>query len=296
MGLGDWRAQRRWRREMERRLRELELEDRRLDADGHQIHRPEGAPVPLPRGHHRSRPRRERRTTGPVLPGLLVVAVIMAGVFLLDPSASGQRLRDLVGFGPEPVDGDGSYAFVVTQPGSSEPVSWNPCRPIRYVVNPDGAPPEWESLVRESTAEIADASGFRFEDTGTSEERDFDDRTDGLGRPQPVLIGWADEDEVPGLAGRVAGLGGSTYVERDRHRTYITGSVVLDAELFADLADDRGGHELMRAILVHELGHVVGLDHVDDENELMYRDNIGQTELGPGDLEGLARLGAVPCT
>ena len=40
---------------------------------------------------------------------------------------------------------------------------------------------------------------------------------------------------------------------------------------------------------------MVGLDHVDSDDELMYEDNIGQTDLGPGDLEGLAKLGAVDC-
>jgi hypothetical protein len=301
VSFADRRAQRRFRREMERRLREMELEDRRLDADGHQIHRPEGAPVPLPRGRHVSPSRRrEPRQHGAVIPGLLVVAVIMTGVFLLDPSESGRRLRELTGFDGRlgdrvAAEGDGVYAFVATQPGSTEPVSWNPCRPIRYVVNPDGAPDTWPTLVGDSIAAISAATGFRFEDTGTSEERDFDDRTEGLGRPQPVLIGWADAEEIPRLAGDVAGLGGSTYVERAGRRTYITGSIALDSDLFAELAREDGGEDLMRAIITHELGHVVGLDHVRDPNELMFVDNVGQTELGPGDLEGLARLGAVDC-
>lgn len=285
---------------MERHLRELEQRDEQLrfeDTSG--LHRPEGAPVPLPRGRAQ-RPRRERRRHGPVVPGLLVVGVIIVGVFLLDPSASGQRLRELVGFDDrlsDVVDGGegGDYAFSATQPGSDEPVSWNPCRPIEYVVNPADAPDGWQDLLGRSIREIEEATGFRFEDTGTSDERDFEDRTDALGRPQPVLIGWADEEEVPRLEGDVAGLGGATYVERNRHRTYVTGSVTLDSELFAELADERHGEELMRAITTHELAHVVGLDHVDDKNELMYRDNVGQTELGPGDREGLSRLGSVPC-
>jgi hypothetical protein len=46
---------------------------------------------------------------------------------------------------------------------------------------------------------------------------------------------------------------------------------------------------------VHELAHVVGLGHVAEPMELMFVDNSGQVELGPGDREGLARLGSVPC-
>lgn len=288
---------------MERRLRELDRLDQGLEQDlglgESQVHRQVGPPVPLPAGRRRSRA--ERKPRGPVVPGLMIVLLIMVGVFLIDPSESGRRLRELVGFDGRlgelvgiPQDG-GEYAFATTQPGSDEPVSWNPCRPIRYVVNPDGAPDGWEELVDRSVSDIADATGFRFDDTGTSDERDFDDRIDGLGRPRPVLIGWADENEVPRLAGDVAGLGGSTYIERHRNRTYVTGSVILDTDVFDDLEGRRRGDDLMRAIITHELAHVVGLDHVDDPDELMFEDNIGQTELGPGDLEGLARLGAVDC-
>ena len=50
------------------------------------------------------------------------------------------------------------------------------------------------------------------------------------------------------------------------------------------------------SILLHELGHLVGLDHVDDWTELMHgggEPNI--IDFGPGDLTGLARLGQGEC-
>lgn len=280
---------------MERHLAELARRDEGLRLDpGPQAHRPDGTPVPLPRSRRGGRPPRVRKERGPVVPGLLVVAVILVGVFLLDPSANGQRLRELVGFGGTP-EGEGAYAFAATQAGSAAPVTWNPCRDIEYVVNPAGAPDAWRGLVDGAIREVEDASDFEFADDGTTDDRDFDDRTDVSGRALPVLIGWADEEEVPRLEGDVAGLGGSSYVQRGGRRTYVTGSVTLDSELFAELDDERNGEELMRAIVVHELGHVLGLDHVDDADELMYADNVGQTELGPGDREGLARLGDGGC-
>jgi predicted Zn-dependent protease len=55
------------------------------------------------------------------------------------------------------------------------------------------------------------------------------------------------------------------------------------------------GRENVQAVVMHELGHVLGLDHVDDPGELMHGENVGQTEFGPGDRAGLTALGAGRC-
>jgi hypothetical protein len=55
------------------------------------------------------------------------------------------------------------------------------------------------------------------------------------------------------------------------------------------------GRDLARAVVMHELAHVVGLDHVDDPGELMHDQNVGTLDFGPGDLEGLAALGSGSC-
>ena len=43
-------------------------------------------------------------------------------------------------------------------------------------------------------------------------------------------------------------------------------------------------------VVLHELGHVMGLDHVKVEGELMEGAGGGVTDFGPGDLEGLRIL------
>jgi hypothetical protein len=51
----------------------------------------------------------------------------------------------------------------------------------------------------------------------------------------------------------------------------------------------------VRAVILHELGHLVGLGHVADPNQLMSETNYGLHDFGPGDQEGLARLGGGTC-
>ena len=115
--------------------------------------------------------------------------------------------------------------------------------------------------------------------------------------PTPVLIAWATEDEWPALAGSVVGEAGavSQVLARSGPR-FVTGQVVLDA---ADLAHEPGdavGAEQVRLVALHELGHLVGLGHVDDPTQLMHAEtSLGLTGFGAGDLRGLHELGSGEC-
>ncbi|MHA7292483.1 matrixin family metalloprotease [Arthrobacter sp. HLT1-21] len=69
----------------------------------------------------------------------------------------------------------------------------------------------------------------------------------------------------------------------------------LDAPHLNEIIQYPGGRDHVRAIIVHELAHVVGLDHVDDPTQLMHEGTNGLTTLSDGDRAGLALLGAGPC-
>ncbi|WP_110183025.1 matrixin family metalloprotease [Nocardioides solisilvae] len=258
----------------------------------------EEQPAPEPGGHRRGG---ERRPGSALLGGLLVVTMLLGGVFLLAPGADRDDLRRLLGMeqdrlsAPLPVrSGSGTFKFLHTQRGSDEPVSYSPCRPVRYVVNPEGAPRDHLELVQGSVRRIEEATGLVFEYAGETTSRNFLARA--LDRSDPVLVGWATPEELPDLAGDVAGVAGSTMVSRGAgRREFVTGMVALDRDTFHELMGSPSGRAHAAAIMDHELGHLVGLDHVDDRGELMHPRGATQGRFGPGDLEGLARLGGVSC-
>jgi hypothetical protein len=186
--------------------------------------------------------------------------------------------------------GGPDYAFL-RMSDTGQPAHWDHCQPIYYVVNPLHAPPNWESIVQEAVNATVDASGFDFRDTGTTEDRQFNPTARGFATP--VLIGWASASEVPILSGGIDGYGAFASYLRGDQLEATAGAVVLDAGAYAQMGRTDSKDEVF--ILAHELGHVLGLDHVDDIDEVMYRRYAGQERFGSGDIEGFEVLHDLPC-
>ena len=197
----------------------------------------------------------------------------------------------------------GSTAFVLQEsPDPDQPfVAYDPCRPIHYVVRPDLAPPGTDQLIQQSVAAVSAATGLQFVYDGLTSEAPSKDREayqpDRYGKKwAPVLIAWSTPEEAPDLGGRVAGIGGSSSIQvQGEPYVYITGQVQLDAPALTETLAFPDGSALVRAIIMHELAHVVGLDHVNDPTQLMYQENSGQLDFGAGDRAGLALLGTGKC-
>ncbi len=273
-------------RDTERRLRELD----RLDAKY-------GLGAPLSRQRV---PKDWRKIVVPVAALALTLVTVVAV-----PGLAPVSLRSAFGLGPHrlghppAVDTSGAYSFVVKQTGTgSQPVTWDPCKPIHYEVNIADGPPDAVGLVDGAISDVSRATGLTFENDGLTDARPRWKSSDlpFLAAHRPVLISWATESEVSQLAGRVAGIGGSLpQPARDGRLHYVTGGVTLDSASFAAMNQRPDRRALQRAIVLHELGHLVGLAHVSDQTELMNADNDGQLDYGPGDREGLAKLGSGPC-
>ena len=231
-----------------------------------------------------------------------MTAVLVTLVVLLFPSGPMESVRRTLGLGSEralpapPIeDLGGVYAFTMTQQGSDEPVGWDPCEPIRYQVNPTDEPAGGRQLIERALARASAATGLTFEDEGSTDKRPFTAQFVPIGTDRPVVIGWATPAEFPELAGDIAGLGGGAAEQGGLgRRYYVTGGVALDTDVFT-AAEIAIRQQTLEAIVLHEIAHVVGLNHVNEPTELMAATNSGQIDFGPGDREGLARLGSLPC-
>ncbi len=283
----------------------------------------------LRRQERRERGGRADRRQIRVAIGLVVVVALLAGVgFALlrrnDPEPSTTTASDRspttqarpegyppatkeaskpLGTPPSLPAATGPFEFLVTQPKTKEPVTWDPCRPLRYVINPDGAPAGGAELIRDAVTRTAAATGLQFEYVGSTTEKWSKEREafqpDRYGQEwAPALIAWGTEKDVPGLAGYIAGMSGGDPqydLEHQNRELYVSGSSVLDAhDLGAMIA--AGKVDLARAVIQHEMGHLVGLDHVADPTQIMYSETTPQVlDWGAGDLRGLHAVGTGDC-
>jgi hypothetical protein len=190
--------------------------------------------------------------------------------------------------------GTGSYAFLRTT-SDGDPITWDHCTAIRYQVNPDGAPENWRELVDGAFDEIAAKSGFVFLDAGETANRTLAGTFNpGATRGEPILIIWSSQGRLHDLQGDTVGLGGGAVLEVRGIPRFVTGAIALDAESHSRTYDAMPTRT-QQLILMHEIGHVLGLDHVNDQRQLMNAGYVGQESLGKGDIAGLQALHAVPC-
>jgi hypothetical protein len=202
-----------------------------------------------------------------------------------------------------PPASNGSSAYVLQKsPDPGQPfAAYDPCRPVHYVVRPDNAPPGTERLIEQAVSVVSAASGLQFVYDGATAEAPSKTREtfqpDRYGKQwAPVLIAWSTPEESPDLMGKVAGTGGSSYAHiPGEPYVLVAGQVTLDAPGLQEILSRSDGSLLVRAIIMHELAHVLGLDHVDDPTQLMYEENTGQFDFAAGDRAGLALLRTGSC-
>lgn len=233
--------------------------------------------TPIPR-------RRGGRAIALVVTLSIVASTVFAGVAVL--------LRDALRPAGEPWEHE---FLAVLEDG--EPLRWNPCEPIHYVVNPGRSPEGSIDDVHEAVDRVSEATGISFVYDGLTDERLTGHRTVYQpsrypGRWAPVLIAWVDPD-TSDISFRD---GEHTAAAVAKPLLPTTGGDVIVSGWIAMSEDDPNppGFDLpgqQGPTLLHEWGHIVGLGHVEADGQLMEPSGGFMRDFGPGDLAGLEQLG-----
>jgi hypothetical protein len=194
----------------------------------------------------------------------------------------------------DPADHRDEHRFIARDFGG-DPVRWNPCEPVHYVVNVAEAPAGSLEDVQESVRRISAATGIPFAYDGLTDEvlerrRDMVQPRYG-DRWAPVLVAWVDPDDSTvsfrSEEGEAAGVAAPFTPQ---------GSDVIVSGWIGINADDPnppgfGSPDDQGPVVLHEWAHVMGLDHVKARGQLMHPAGGGMSGFGPGDLEGLRQVG-----
>lgn len=159
------------------------------------------------------------------------------------------------------------------------PLRWDPCTVIDWWYNPLGAAGQ-EAEVVAAVAAVAAATGLDLRHRGSTSMPVNQWLSSPLGSGTGLLIGWGALD--PGVLGQTT----TQHLDIPGHT-----SEVLRAGVVVDPARTASVGQL-RAVLRHELGHVVGLDHVATPSVLMYPHLTGLSDLTQGDRAGMHLLGS----
>ncbi len=179
-------------------------------------------------------------------------------------------------------------------------VRWDSCNRISWVFNSKSSPKRALKQVREGVRRIQRATGLDFVYKGKTTQKANPFGNDVKGAD--VIIGWrtAKDYKVFSQNPGTVGIGGNRYYagyqEADGSpvNKAVQGGVVLNASMKGRLSNGFGKGATWGEVIIHELGHLVGLSHTGASSQIMYYSVIRRNaDWGAGDLAGFRKLGDV---
>jgi hypothetical protein len=237
-----------------------------------------------------------------------VIAPVSTAGFSIFTQSGAHLVADLAGWytgtevpavlpPPVPLTGPGGpppaqpYAFSLIKSGA--PLRWNPCQPIRYLVNLGGYDPSTRAVISEAVERLQAATGLSLVPAGdTTFTPSAAKPTAGAAANAEIVIALSDSAHTDLVPGTIVGRTDISYT-----------SVIVQASVVIDMGDVGAQPQWSSTgpgpVLLHELAHSVGLGHVSDPTQVMnaFASAGGPTTYGAGDLTGLWQVGAAQgCT
>jgi hypothetical protein len=177
------------------------------------------------------------------------------------------------------------------------PVRWNPCQAIHWRANVARGPVGGLDVLKAAVAHIATTTGTTWVYDGATLTVPSTAYlpTTPTNTNKPVVIGWTDgtaSDLLRGKPAQVLGMTRTVWFGVDDgmgHRAAATRAAVVALDRTDKLP--LRGTQSWSATALHELGHVMGLDHPADSHQLMAATLPNVASYQTGDNTGLVRLG-----
>lgn len=105
--------------------------------------------------------------------------------------------------------------------------------------------------------------------------------------PRHLYFDYVAGSESKFFTGLVYGFGLPLDIDPVR-KTIQSGTIVIKQEFLAKYG--KSSPKLVRSLYLHEIGHVLGLGHANNEANIMHPMVIGNVALGAGDINGVKSL------
>lgn len=206
-------------------------------------------------------PVRSRRGANIGLAISVIVVVVMAASFyqwaneqvaILNESPTPTYLDSFERGAPDP-----KLVWTQVAQRNKSPLTWHTCKKIKVLVNPGDVKSAVED-VKEVIEDINQLTSLNFYYAGSTTKQPFVD----ISNEYEVLVGFYSEEEAP------EGNKFKDAIGLGRADGYF-GNVVSGGIGIRTPAYQKVSKSLRKEVLLHEFGHVLGLDHVSKKNDLM---------------------------